>query len=86
MDDPISAIEEALEEAGRKCLRLFGTRSLSPAQSRKLAKWMFGCMNQRYTIRKRVTDFGPDELTKVLSFVAMAWEDLRAIDESSKDK
>jgi len=83
MGDPISAVEDALEEAGRSCLRLIGTRSLSLEQSRKLAKWMFGCMNQRYTIRGRVAKHGPGELKKVLKFVARAWEGLQAIGESS---
>lgn len=85
MADPISEVEDALAEAGRNCLRLIGTRSLSLEQARKLAKWMFGCMNQRYTIRGRVARYGPDELTKVLKFVARTWEDLQAIDEASKD-
>jgi hypothetical protein len=84
MDDPVSAVEAALEEAGRNCLRLLGTRSLSLEQARKLAKWMFGCMNQRYTIRERVAKRGPGELRKVLKFVAQSWEDLQAIDEASK--
>jgi hypothetical protein len=74
MADPISAVEDALEAAGRRCLRLIGTRSLSLEQARKLAKWMFGCMNQRYTIRERVAKHGPGELKKVLKFVAKTWK------------
>ena len=69
---------------GRSCLRLIGTRSLSLEQARKLAKWMYGCMNQRYTIRGRVAKHGPGELKMVLKFVAKTWEDLQAIDEASK--
>lgn len=83
MGDPISAVEDALEDAGRCCLRLIGTRELSLEQARKLAKWMFGCMNQRYTIRGRVAKHGIGELSKVLKFVAKAWEDLKTIDEST---
>ena len=85
MGDPITAVEEALEQAGRSCLRLIGNRSLSVEQSRKLAKWMFGCMNQRYTIRRRVEDRGIGELAKVLKFVGRAWEDLRQIDEETAE-
>lgn len=85
MGDPISAVEDALDEAGRSCLRLIGTRSLSLEQARKLAKWMYGCMNQRYTIRRRVAEHGPGELSKVLKFVARTWEDLAVIDEATND-
>jgi hypothetical protein len=84
MGDPIAAVEQALEQAGRSCLRLIGTRSLSLEQSRKLAKWTFGCMNQRYTIRERVEKRGPGELKRVLDFVARTWDDPRAIDEGSQ--
>lgn len=85
MGDHISDVEAALDEAGRSCLRLIVNRSLTPAQSKKLAKWMFGCMNQRYTIRDRVRSRGPGELKKVLKFVATAWEDLQVIDEATNE-
>jgi hypothetical protein len=84
MKDPIGAVEEALEEAGRRCLRLIVTRSLTVEQARKLSKWMFGCLNQRFTIRKRVEEYGVGELAKVLKFVSKTWDDLRQIDDQSK--
>ena len=83
MDDPIAAVEQALEETGRKCLRLIGTRSLKPEQYRVLSKWMFGCMNQRYTIRKRVEARGSGELRKVMTFIARACKVLLEIDSDS---
>jgi hypothetical protein len=82
MDDPIAAVEEALEETARRCLRLIVTRSLTPQQYKSLSKWMFGCLNQRYTIRGRVAKRGVDELRKVMEFAARACEVLLEIDAS----
>lgn len=85
MSDPIRAVEEALDRAGRACLRLIGTRELSAQQSRQLAKWLFGCMNQRYTIRRRVASRGVGELDKVLRFIGTAWAELQEIEASTSD-
>ncbi len=82
--DRIAQIEALLEETARRCLRLIITRTLTRRQTRALAKWMFGCMNQRWTIRKRVEMRGEGELTKVLLFTAKAAEVLLEIDESSQ--
>lgn len=82
MEDPIGKIEALLEETGRRCMRLALTRSLTKEQNDRLIKWMFGCMNQRLTIRNRVAQRGPGELDKVLKFVAKAAETLIEIDQS----
>jgi hypothetical protein len=83
MNDSIAAVEKALAETGRQCLRLIGTRALKPEQYQALSKWMFSCMNQRYTIRKRVELRGRDELKKVMTFIARACEVLLEIDDDS---
>jgi len=88
LDDPIDAVEEMLEEAGRACLRLIaGPRPLKREQYQALSKWMFGCMNQRYTIRGRVEKRGIRELRNVLRFVAQACEVILEIesDESGSE-
>ncbi len=82
MDDPIRHIEEMLDATARRCLRLIGTKSLTPAQYKSLSKWMYGCSNQRYTIRRRVDEHGSDELGKVLTFIAKACEVMVIIEES----
>ncbi|MGH7134298.1 MAG: hypothetical protein ACREHD_01075 [Pirellulales bacterium] len=69
---PIEYIEDLLAETGRKCLRVIVTRRLTHEQSASLAKWLFGCMNQRFTIRSRVEKRGTAEIDKVLEFVAQA--------------
>jgi hypothetical protein len=85
MDDPIQAVEEMFEQAARSCLRLIVTRPLKPKEYRVLSKWMFGCLNQRYTIRSRVQDRGVRELAKALRFIAQACEVLLELDENSRE-
>ncbi len=80
MDDAITEIEHMLDETARKCLRLIVTGSLTDSQRIRLAKWMYGCGNQRFTIRERVRKRGIQELGKVLQFVGEA---LTAIQEDN---
>lgn len=82
--DHIDGIEKLLAETARRCLRLIGTRSLTSDPYRQLSRWMFGCLNQRFTIRERVAKRGVGELSKVLMFVARACEVLLTIDETSQ--
>jgi hypothetical protein len=80
MDALLDEIEAKLVETARRCLRLTQTRNLSTDHNRRLVKWMFGCMNQRFTIRERVKKRGIGELSKVLLFVAKACELLMEIE------
>jgi hypothetical protein len=82
MDDPIRAIEDLLDATARRCLRLIGTETLTAAQYKSLSKWMYGCSNQRYTIRRRVEKHGSQELGKVLKFIAKACQVIVVIEES----
>lgn len=79
----IEYIEDLLAETGRKCLRVIVARRLTHEQSASLAKWLFGCMNQRFTIRNRVEKRGMAEIDKVLEFVAQA---AAAIEEIEADE
>ena len=46
---------------------------LTHQQVKKLAQWLYGCMNQRHTIRRRVAERGPGEIGKAMEFVAGAF-------------
>lgn len=77
----IEAVEEALDEAGRECLRIIVCRNLTLAEVRLLSKFMFGCMNQRHEIARRVDQRGVGELAKVLEFVARTYSAIHEIDQ-----
>lgn len=85
MDDAIGRIEKELENTARKCLRLIVTRTLKPKEYAALSKWVFGCMNQRFTIRRRVKERGKAELAKVLLFIEAACRELLVIGEREQD-
>jgi len=80
--DPVSEIEVALEHAGRLCRNLLILEPhLTHQQVKKLAQWLYGCMNQRYTIRRRVAERGVGELPKALEFFARACSAVLEIEE-----
>lgn len=78
--DAVSRIEVAFDHAGRLCRNLLIREPrLTHQQVRKLTQWLYGCMNQRYTIRRRVADRGVAEIGKVLKFAAGALAAVREI-------
>lgn len=79
--DPIEAVQKALEQTARAALRYIVTNDLTASENRKLAKFIFGCMNQKFTIADRVQRRGSQELKKVLEFIGKASEALQKIDE-----
>ena len=81
MDPSIEAVQEALERTARAALRYIVTNDLTQSENRKLAKFIFGCMNQKFTIAGRVERRGSQELNKVLEFIGRASEALQAIDK-----
>ena len=83
--DPIAKVEAALDQTARSCLRLIVEGALTAPQYKRLSKWMFGCLNQRFTIRARVEQRGVGELEKVLQFISRACEDLIEIDNAGQD-
>ncbi len=80
MDDGIKQIQDFLDQTARDCLRLIATRTLKPKQFQRLAKFVFGCMNQKHTLPNRVRERGMAELDKVLRFASKAAEVLMEID------
>ena len=72
-NDRLAVIEAALEKTARQCLRLTADPRLSPKQHWAMAKWIFGCLNQRFTLRSRVAKRGMGEVTKVMKFIDRAF-------------
>ena len=64
----------------RASLRYINANELTQAEHRKLAKFIFGCMNQKFTIASRVERHGIGELDKVLTFIGRASEAVLEID------
>ncbi|MGQ0636311.1 MAG: hypothetical protein ACT4QC_16990 [Planctomycetaceae bacterium] len=85
MSDDLSEIEALLEKVGRDCLRAIVSGELTPKQTKALAKWMFGCMNQRFTLRRRVQERGRGELKKLMQFMASASRLLLEIGENKPE-
>jgi hypothetical protein len=81
VDPSIEAVQKALEATARAALRYIVTNDLTPLENRKLAKFIFGCMNQKFTIADRVQRRGSRELQKVLEFISKASEAFQKIDE-----
>jgi hypothetical protein len=81
VDPSIEAVQKALEKTARAALRYIVTNDLTPSENRKLAKFIFGCMNQKFTIADRVQRRGSQELQKVLEFIGKASEALQEIDK-----
>lgn len=77
----MEAVQKALEQTARAALRYIVTNDLTASENRKLAKFIFGCMNQKFTIADRVQRRGSQELNKVLEFIGKASEALQEIDE-----
>lgn len=70
----IQAIQSALDVVAREILRTISSQDISIAEMRKLAKFLFGCMNQKFEIRRRVQSRGPLEIDKVVEFASRAYE------------
>lgn len=58
MDPLLSEIQDLLEETARECLRYVVTHQLSTSQNQRLAKFIFGCMNQKFELPGRVEKRG----------------------------
>ncbi len=86
MDSSIQIVQDLLDETARECLRYVATHKLTESQYQRLAKFIFGCMNQKHELPSRVARRGSGELAKVLGFVAMAAEVLLEIDADSREE
>lgn len=65
----IGEIQTALDKFARECLRAINTRDMDISQLRRLAKFCFGCMNQKHELPRRVEERGLEEAMKVLRFM-----------------
>lgn len=84
MDDQREAlvlrVEEKLDAMARQCLRTIGSEDITLDEMRHLAKFMFGCMNQKHELRRRVDERGDVEFLKVLEFTeqaAQCWQEIQ---------
>jgi hypothetical protein len=84
MDPSINAVQNLLDETARECLRYLSNHELTASENRKLAKFIFGCMNQKFELPARVEKRGSAEFGKVLKFIAAAGEAVREIDARMK--
>ena len=73
-------IQGLLDQAARACLKTIMRRELSHETRSHLAKFLYGLMNQRLTIIRRVELRGPAEFEKVLQFLGRANEALDKAD------
>jgi hypothetical protein len=70
------AIQDELDKTARECLRAIVTRDMEIGRMRRLAKFCFGCMNQKHELPRRIAERGLDEAVKVLEFLHEANEAL----------
>ena len=80
------AVQEALDRVARDCMKLIGTPGISDELNNRLAKFLYGCMNQRLTIVERVRKRGPVEYAKVLQFAARAAQLVIDVERELKTK
>lgn len=66
------AVQKCLDQVARECMKTIGRTGLSDQLNAHLAKFLYGCMNQRLTIVRRVRERGPQEFDKVLKFASRA--------------
>jgi hypothetical protein len=86
MDPSIEEVQELLDETARECLRCMSNNKLTAAENQRLAKFIFGCMNQKHELPSRVERRGIGELSKVRRFIAAAVELLTEIDRALEER
>lgn len=84
MENTIELLQQQLDNTARECLRYLSTHKLTVSQNQRLAKFIFGCMNQKHELPRRVERHGSGELDKVLEFIATACEVLIEIEQQSQ--
>jgi hypothetical protein len=86
MDSSIEAVQELLDETARECLRCMSSNKLASVENQRLAKFIFGCMNQKHELPSRVERRGARELLKVMRFIAAAVDLLAEIDAKKENR
>lgn len=84
--DRIRAFQDTLDNVARCCMKTIGRPGLSNLTNAKLGKFLYGLMNQRLTIERRVRERGPSEFDKLLKFIGRALEALETADRESSDE
>lgn len=82
-DRVVEETQALLDDVGRKCLRAIVTQDLDEEQMRRLAKFCFGCMNQKNDLPGRVEQYGYRAVSQVLRFVEAA---LAALEDDERKK
>ena len=81
----LKAFQDALDHVARSCMKTIGLPGLSDLTNAKLGKFLYGLMNQRFTIERRVRERGPDEFDKLLKFIGRALKALETADRELSD-
>lgn len=84
MDEHLKRVQALLDATARECLRYLCSHDLKPEHARKLAQFMFGCMNQKFELPRRYARHGAGEFDKILRFIARAADVLVEIDSLSE--
>ena len=81
----LRTFRDTLDDVARCCMKTIGRPGLSDLTNAKLGKFLYGLMNQRLTIERRVQERGPVEFDKLLKFIGRALEALETADRESSD-
>lgn len=81
MEEAIKLVQQQLDQTARECLRYVSNNKLTASQNQRLAKFIFGCMNQKHELPSRIKRHGSGEIQKVLKFIAAACEVLLEIEQ-----
>jgi hypothetical protein len=86
MDPSVEEVQDLLDETARECLRCMSNNKLTAAENQRLAKFIFGCMNQKHELPARVRQRGAAEVVKVRKFIAAAVDLLAEIDRALDER
>jgi hypothetical protein len=72
----VKEVQDLLDRVARDCLRVIVAEDLDEHRLRRLAKFCFGCMNQKHELPRRVEQYGYRAVSQVLRFVDAACAEL----------
>ena len=76
----IQRVQATLDAVARECLRTISSKDITLEEGRKLAKFLFGCMNQKFELRERIANRGVGEVDKIVEFMIRAHETWQAVE------
>ena len=86
MDPSIEVVQDLLDDTARECLRCMSANKLTSAENQRLAKFIFGCMNQKHELPSRVERRGIAEVAMVMRFIAAAIDLLAEVDAEQRKR